>query len=261
MNFIIVFSAIALLSNQGACQNGKWMPSLLTALEEALLSETDNFINLQTLYYPPQYIQTDTLSIAVRHKECDFTVKKVNRILVDKPALTECHCRNCTDCYCLNSSQVFYLSETAANSNSYYRLKNYINSDDVIEYIKFVDTASFLLFNLLTHSQLNQTSNGYRTKNVHIILHIEELEEMPTQADLISNLKTLFMWVSTAYCSCMPSNFMVHTNHIMHPTDCLNCTVNLCVWHSRVSYGSRYNVALKTLICKICKQLAKGTHM
>ena len=192
--------AIVLLSNQqlGACQNGKWMPSLLTALEEALLSETDNFINLQDLYYPSQYIQTDTLSITLRHSlsECDFTVKKVNRNFVDKPALTECHCRNCPNCYCLNSSLVFYLSETAANFDSYYRLKNYINSDDVIEYIKFVDTASFILFNLLTHSQLNQTSSGYATNSVHIILHIEELEEMPTQADLISNLKTLLMWVS-----------------------------------------------------------------
>lgn len=176
------------------CQSQQWKPPLLEALEQAFLNETKNFDNLQIVFYPVEYVQTDTVGLGIKNP-CDMTVRVIRNDGTDNPAFAKCYDCGCNDCYCLNSRLKFCLSETT-NSQTYSKLKNYIKSGGLTDNIKFVDALSFLLFDVLTLSQLNNQSRGEpSTNSVLMVFNIEELDNMPTQPELVLYLKKLLIWV------------------------------------------------------------------
>lgn len=138
--------------------------AIFKALERALTSKSSNLLKLYTLLYPPDYIQTNTVSVVIR--PCNFTVGSITH-----PEYVESESRpafwNCSSCginyvqnspqYCLNTPklimkgdqmiQLFLYDESESNSHS--QLVNFISSRYLSVYVMMNEYVSFALLNIL----------------------------------------------------------------------------------------------------------------
>lgn len=179
---------------------------LRKALENALVNDSSNLLALHDLFYPPATIVSD---VTITLDQCLVTVRNITGphdvpFYGDKPAFIDCDivCGG-VGVYCLNitttqpyvdGSIQFFLSGNA-NANSHSKLLSYIGSG--IFSVMMDEYVSFLLFKVLTFSQLNLEENG-KPWLQDISLSIDTLHLMPTYREVILELEyILIIWVST----------------------------------------------------------------
>lgn len=187
------------------CQDIRIECALYEAMELALVEDKTNLIKLEKLFYPPTFIQTDTVEVVI--DSCDLTVRNMTfsyRSNLENPGLHYCNGICCGSgnninghCYCMGSDVLrFYISDNV-NANSQSKLLNYISSREVQIFMNSTDILSMILFDQLTNSHLS-LSNRRVTNSVRISLHIHELnlDTDPSHTELIDALSLLLSWVS-----------------------------------------------------------------
>ena len=186
---------------------------LFNALEEALLNDTSNLIKLQLLFYPPGYFSGDTVEIHICG--CNFTVNSIKNEMVTPYSITpysnyiywyhntEDQSRSAflkvkggSKYYFANNSVTFHLSD---NSDSNEQFKSFI----VRSYLVVVQTfeyISFYLFYIITlvrfnHPEYHSPGHYDNIDQRTIKFYLNELERMPSYAEVIETLASLFSWV------------------------------------------------------------------
>lgn len=174
---------------------------LLEKLEQALVNDTENLLALQTLFYPPDHFQTSSVSISV--SQCGLTVNNITNDSshLCQQSLSSESCEGCSHSpgYCLNTSSALYFQlSDGSNVKSYSKLVNYITTGDpsFAAYLSVIDYISFSLFNLLTHYPLNSSEQTHVDNTISLSFHLDELEEILSFDDVVTNLQLLLSWVS-----------------------------------------------------------------
>ena len=179
---------------------------LLEKFERALVNDVQNLIELQTLFYLPDHFQTSSVSISI--SQCGLTVNNITNdsCPLCQPSLSSESCEGCSRSpgYCLSTSSALYFQlSDGSNVKSYSKLVNYITTGDpsFAAYLSVVDYVSFSLFNLLTHYPLNSSEQTHVDNTISLSFHLEELEEMPSFDNIVTNLQLLLSWVSCFVCT------------------------------------------------------------
>lgn len=180
---------------------------LYKALEKSLINKSSNLLSLYNLFYPLDYIQTSTVSVII--EPCNFTVGVITSEHSEnesRPAFGNCgsYCKggdiNRDDRdfprHCLNLQRIQLFLSNSAGSNSHSRLVNFISSRYFSVYIMMNEYVSFILFNILTNSQIKQPQVFLKDSIASIDLSIDKLDTMPPLDDVIGGVQLLFAWVS-----------------------------------------------------------------
>ena len=175
--------------------------SVLREVEKALINNSSgNLLRLHTLFYPPDYLRTQTVSVIIN--SCNFTVDGYESTkLIGEPAPFVNCSSSCNQDkkskYCLNITQgiQIFLSEDA-NSNSHSKLLNFLSSRRFSSFIMMTEYVSFTLFNGLTNSQIDRSEVQLNDSIVNLNFSLSELDTVTSLSDIVESLKTVFVWVS-----------------------------------------------------------------
>ena len=178
--------------------------ALYDALDRALKNDSSNLFQLHYLFYPTGFVRADTMNKIII-PQCRLTVDNISDSNIDdRPAFIDCGATMCgykRGKYCFNQTDtdiIFSLSgvDAGSNSESHSRLHSFIS--DFQPFLKSIDYTSFILFNILTLSQLEKND---ALNTISVFLEIDHLHIMPLHQDVIEELKSVLAWVSiNSYC-------------------------------------------------------------
>ena len=172
-------------------------PVLYEAFHKALINDTTNLINLQSLFYPPEENSRAVNKITINI--CNFTVKKFSHNDSDEnsePGFIKCSsdCNKMAEMYCFNPllwgygfNMNFTLSSDSG-TNSHARLADHIAS--LQPYLRWVDFSTYNYLSILSGTQVVRINEV-----TSIVLSIDELDTMPSFSEVSSTLELLLSWV------------------------------------------------------------------
>ena len=202
---LIVLIVVLNFISPTCCQDIEYAydPSLYKAFHKALINDTTNLIQLQSLLYPADRNSRTANTITISH--CDFTVKKFrHRDTVNLGTFTNCSkaCSHYNGLYCYGPSLDWGINFTLSSdpaAKSQALLVDHITL--LQENLYWVDFSTFSILNFLTGSAVDTTLynplpySEIKTK-ISIVLSIDELDTMPTYYEVQKTLKLFLSWVS-----------------------------------------------------------------
>ena len=190
-------------------------PILYEAFQQALISDVDNLIRLQSFLFPPGGASPVSISVSIDH--CGFTVNNISQMgLDDTSPYTNCSSVRCGDNYGYCSRQdLQYAVSKDASSSSHDRLKQHINQQSMA--LILIDYISVYFFSKVTFSNLLSDDQAFSIdSDVFLTLHVSELPTMPNTLEVDATLSLLLSWVSIrtgSICMSIPLSYLLILSH------------------------------------------------
>ena len=180
--FTFLLLVVTIYIHPANCELGH----LWNELENSLIGDTDNLITLQKIFYPPNSVPKNTVLI-----KFGLTLNNITDSIWCYDCPFDCVIYNDTPMSCQLHGELSLSSDS--NSNTYARLKNYINSY-VLHFMTYIEYSTLVLLEALTFSQLN---NAYLGHSYQIHFHNVEINDFNTScASVIDALSSILSWVS-----------------------------------------------------------------
>ena len=185
----LLLLVVALTIHPANCELGH----LWNELENSLISDTENLITLQNMFYPTNSIPKNTVEINIAFTlnstklDCEYWIDDCDYWVFDQYDINGCRF------ICGLSLSI----DSNSESNTYFKLKNHIEYVHMTDFMIFSEYGTFVLLEALTFSKLVNKDIYHRDQ-----INIELNGTHSSCGSVFDMLLSILSWVSSMFNLC-----------------------------------------------------------